>query len=41
MTNSTQRTTIQVVPHFSQLQEWIALDEGFFQEWAVIMLMHK
>ena len=28
----TQRTRIQVVPHFSRLQEWIALDEGFFQE---------
>ena len=27
-----QQTPIQVVPHFSRLQEWIALDEGFFQE---------
>lgn len=32
MATSTQRTPIQVVPHFSRLQEWIALDEGFFQE---------
>ena len=32
MTTPTQRTRIQVVPHFSRLQEWIALDEGFFQE---------
>ncbi len=32
MTTPTQRTPIQVVPHFSRLQEWIALDEGFFQE---------
>lgn len=28
----TQREAVQVVPHFSRLQEWIALDEGFFQE---------
>lgn len=32
MTTAKQRTPIQVVPHFSRLQEWIALDEGFFQE---------
>lgn len=32
MTTPTQRTPIQVVPHFSRLQEWIALDEGFFLE---------
>src|SRR5947209_6624106 len=32
MTTPTQRTSILVVPHFSRLQEWIALDEGFFQE---------
>lgn len=32
MTTPTQRTPIQVVPHFSRLQEWIALDEGFFRE---------
>ncbi len=31
MTTPTPRTPIQVVPHFSRLQEWIALDEGFFQ----------
>jgi len=28
----TQRTRIEVVPHFSRLQEWIALDEEFFQQ---------
>lgn len=32
MTIPTQRTPVQVVPHFSRLQEWIALDEGFFQQ---------
>lgn len=32
MTTPAQRTPVQVVPHFSRLQEWIALDEGFFQE---------
>lgn len=32
MTNPTQRTHVQVVPHFSRLQEWIALDEGLFQQ---------
>jgi NitT/TauT family transport system substrate-binding protein len=32
MTTPKQRTPIQVVPHFSRLQEWIALDEGFFRE---------
>lgn len=32
MATPMQRTRIQVVPHFSRLQEWIALDEGFFQE---------
>lgn len=32
MTPATSRTPVQVVPHFSRLQEWIALDEGFFQE---------
>ena len=32
MTTPTQRTPIQVVPHFSRLQEWIALDEEFFRE---------
>jgi len=31
MTKSTPRTPVQVVPHFSRLQEWIALEEGFFQ----------
>lgn len=31
MTTPSQRTPIRVVPHFSRLQEWIALDEGFFQ----------
>ena len=31
MATPTPRTSIQVVPHFSRLQEWIALDEGFFQ----------
>ena len=32
MTTPTEGTPLQVVPHFSRLQEWIALDEGFFQE---------
>jgi len=32
MATPTQRTPIQIVPHFSRLQEWIALDEGFFQD---------
>lgn len=32
MATSTQRTVLKVVPHFSRLQEWIALEEGFFQE---------
>ena len=32
MATPTQRTRIEVVPHFSRLQEWIALDEGFFQQ---------
>lgn len=32
MTTPTPRTPVQVVPHFSRLQEWIALDEGFFQD---------
>jgi NitT/TauT family transport system substrate-binding protein len=32
MTTQTERTPLRVVPHFSRLQEWIALDEGFFQE---------
>ena len=32
MTTPTRRTPVQVVPHFSRLQEWIALDEGFFGE---------
>jgi NitT/TauT family transport system substrate-binding protein len=32
MATPTQRIPVQVVPHFSRLQEWIALDEGFFQE---------
>ena len=32
MATPTKRTPLQVVPHFSRLQEWIALDEGFFQE---------
>ncbi len=31
MATPTQRTRIQVVPHFPRLQEWIALDAGFFQ----------
>lgn len=31
MTTPTERTPLRVVPHFSRLQEWIALDEGFFQ----------
>lgn len=31
MPTPNQRTPIKVVPHFSRLQEWIALDEGFFQ----------
>jgi hypothetical protein len=32
MATPTRRTPVQVVPHFSRLQEWIALDEGFFQD---------
>ena len=32
MTTQTERTPLRVVPHFSRLQEWIALDEGFFQD---------
>jgi NitT/TauT family transport system substrate-binding protein len=32
MTISMQRIPLQVVPPFSRLQEWIALDEGFFEE---------
>ena len=32
MTTQKERTPLRVVPHFSRLQEWIALDEGFFQE---------
>jgi ABC-type nitrate/sulfonate/bicarbonate transport system substrate-binding protein len=32
MTTPTERTPLRVVPHFSRLQEWIALDEGFFQD---------
>lgn len=30
-TTPSQRTPIRVVPHFPRLQEWIALEEGFFQ----------
>jgi NitT/TauT family transport system substrate-binding protein len=29
---TTSRTPIKVVPHFSRLHEWIALEEGFYQE---------
>jgi hypothetical protein len=33
MTNTTEgRTPIQVVPHFSRLHEWIALEEGYYQD---------
>src|SRR5436305_13250828 len=32
MTTQKEHTPLRVVPHFSRLQEWIALDEGFFQE---------
>ena len=32
MATPTRRIPVQVVPHFSRLQEWIALDEGFFQD---------
>jgi NitT/TauT family transport system substrate-binding protein len=32
MTTQKERTPLRVVPHFSRLQEWIALDEGLFQE---------
>ena len=32
MTTQNEHTPLRVVPHFSRLQEWIALDEGFFQE---------
>ncbi len=32
MASPTKRTRIRVVPHFSRLQEWIALVAGFFQE---------
>jgi ABC-type nitrate/sulfonate/bicarbonate transport system substrate-binding protein len=34
-----QRTPIHIVPHFSRLQEWIALDEGFFQDEGLEPLM--
>jgi hypothetical protein len=39
MATPTQRTPIQIVPHFSRLQEWIALDEGFFQDESLEPLM--
>jgi hypothetical protein len=29
---TTQLTPIKVVPHFSRLHEWIALEEGFYQD---------
>src|ERR687883_996993 len=29
---SSERTPINVVPHFSRLHEWIALEEGYFQD---------
>ncbi|HST89493.1 MAG TPA: hypothetical protein VLJ14_14055 [Ktedonobacterales bacterium] len=32
MTSTGARTQISVVPHFSRLHEWIALDEGYFQD---------
>lgn len=32
MTTPTQRKPVRVVPHFSRLQEWIALEEGYFQD---------
>src|SRR5215218_4655771 len=28
-------TSINVVPHFSRLHEWIALEEGYFQDEAL------
>jgi NitT/TauT family transport system substrate-binding protein len=39
MATPMQRTPIQIVPHFSRLQEWIALDEGFFQDEGLEPLM--
>jgi NitT/TauT family transport system substrate-binding protein len=41
MATPTQRTPIQIVPHFSRLQEWIALDEGFFQDEGLEPLMRS
>lgn len=32
MTSMTAPTKISVVPHFSRLHEWIAMDEGYFQQ---------
>ncbi|HEU5439953.1 MAG TPA: hypothetical protein VFU88_11740 [Ktedonobacterales bacterium] len=32
MTSSEARTKVSVVPHFSRLHEWIAMEEGYFQE---------
>ena len=31
-TPSDELTPINVVPHFSRLHEWIALEEGYFQD---------
>jgi hypothetical protein len=31
-TTGSQRTPINVVPHFSRLHEWIALEKGYFQD---------
>lgn len=30
--SSDELTPINVVPHFSRLQEWIALEEGYFRD---------
>lgn len=32
MSTSQARTKISVVPHFSRLHEWIAMEDGYFQE---------
>jgi hypothetical protein len=32
VTSTDGRTKISVVPHFSRLHEWIAMDEGYFQQ---------
>src|SRR3989442_3410778 len=31
MTRQAERTRVKIVPHFMRLQEWIALQEGYFE----------